>query len=84
VPITITHPPFTPWWQELHDHIFNVPVHPLYLELMPDFHPNSEVIYLYPFCIFTFNHAPFTDQDSVFFCRIQHLPLLPGQSPTIS
>jgi hypothetical protein len=37
VPITITHPSFTSWWQELHDHIFNVPVHPLCLELMPDF-----------------------------------------------
>jgi hypothetical protein len=37
VPITVTHPSFIPWWQELHDHIFNVPVHPLCLELMPDF-----------------------------------------------
>jgi hypothetical protein len=48
VPITVTHPSFIPWWQELHDHIFNVPVHPLCLELMPDFHPTSEVIYLFP------------------------------------
>jgi hypothetical protein len=45
--ITVTHPSFIPWWQELHDHIFNVPVHPFCLELMPDFHPTSEVIYLY-------------------------------------
>jgi hypothetical protein len=49
VPITVTHPSFTSWWQELHYHIFNVPVHPLCLELMPDFHPTSEVIYSYPF-----------------------------------
>jgi hypothetical protein len=56
VPITVTHPSFTPWWQELHDHIFNVPVHPLCLELMPDFHPTSEVIYLFPSF---FNHVPF-------------------------
>jgi hypothetical protein len=27
VPIRITHPSFTSWWQELHDHTFNVPVH---------------------------------------------------------
>jgi hypothetical protein len=58
VPITVTHPSFIPWWQELHDHTFNVPVHPLCLELMPDFHPTSEVIYSYPLCTFTFNHAP--------------------------
>jgi hypothetical protein len=55
VPITIAHPSFTSWWQELHDHIFNVPVHPLCLELMPDFHPISEVINLFPSF---FNHAP--------------------------
>jgi hypothetical protein len=54
VPITIAHPSFTSWWQELHDHIFNVPVHPLCLELMPDFHPTSEVIYLFPSF---FNHV---------------------------
>jgi hypothetical protein len=41
VPITVTHPSFTSWWQELHDHIFNVLVHPLCLELMLDFHPTS-------------------------------------------
>jgi hypothetical protein len=56
--ITVTHPSFIPWWQELHDHIFNVPVHPLCLELMPDFHPTSEVIYSYFLFTFTFNHAP--------------------------
>jgi hypothetical protein len=28
VPITLAHPSFIPWWQEFHDHIFNVPVHP--------------------------------------------------------
>jgi hypothetical protein len=55
VPIIVTHPSFTSWWQELHDHIFNVPVHPLCLELMPDFHPISKVINL--FSLF-FNHAP--------------------------
>jgi hypothetical protein len=58
VPITVTHPSFIPWWQKLHDHIFNVPVHPLCFELMPDFHPTSEVIYSYPLLTFTFNHAP--------------------------
>jgi hypothetical protein len=64
VPITTAHPSFTSWWQELHDHIFNVLVHPLCLELMPDFHPTSEVIYLFPsFLIMSF----FTDQDSVLF-----------------
>jgi hypothetical protein len=55
VPITVTHPTFTSWWQELHDHIFNVPVHPLCLELMPDFHTTSEVINLF---FLLFNHAP--------------------------
>jgi hypothetical protein len=58
VPITTAHPSFTSWWQELHYHIFNVPVHPLCLELMPDFHPTSEAIYLFPcFLIMSF----FTD-----------------------
>jgi hypothetical protein len=64
---TVTHSSFIPWWQELHDHIFNVPVHPLYLELMPDFHPTSEVIY----SSLSFLIIPlFTDQDFVIFCRI--------------
>jgi hypothetical protein len=48
-PITLTHPSFIPWWQELHDHIINVPVHPLCLALMPDFQPTSEVICSFPF-----------------------------------
>jgi hypothetical protein len=66
VPITIAHPSFTYWWQELHDQIFNVLVHPLCPELMPDFHPTSEVIYLFPsFSIISF----FTNQDSVFFLQ---------------
>jgi hypothetical protein len=43
VPITIAHPSFTSWWQEFHDHTFNVPVHSLCLELMPEFQPISEV-----------------------------------------
>jgi hypothetical protein len=61
VPITIAYPSFTSWLQELHDHIFNVPVHPLCLELMPDFHPISEVIYLF---FPSFSTMPFfTDQN---------------------
>jgi hypothetical protein len=52
VPIIVTHPSFIPWWQKHFDHIFNVLVHPLYLELMPDFHPTSEVIYSSPFYIY--------------------------------
>jgi hypothetical protein len=47
VPITIAHPSFTSWWKEFHDHTFNVPVHSLCLELMPDFQTISEVIYLF-------------------------------------
>jgi hypothetical protein len=61
VPITIAHPSFTAWWQEFHDHIFNVPVHSLCLELMPDFQPISEVIYLF-FPLFS-TMSFFTDQD---------------------
>jgi hypothetical protein len=68
VPIEITHPSFIPWWQELHDYIFNVPVYPLCFELMPDFHPTSEVIYLL-FPLFSIMSL-FNDQDFVFFCRI--------------
>jgi hypothetical protein len=49
---------------------------------MPEFHPTSEVIYLF-FPLFSIMPL-FTDQDFVFFCRIQHLPLLPEQSPIIS
>jgi hypothetical protein len=58
VPITFAHPSFIRWWQELHDHIFNMPVHPLCLELMPDFQPNSEVICSSPFLTSVFNHTP--------------------------
>jgi hypothetical protein len=58
VPITFAHPSFILWWQELHDHIFNMPVHPLYLELMPDFQPTSEVIYSSAFLTSVFNHTP--------------------------
>jgi hypothetical protein len=83
VPIAITHPSFILWWQELHDHIFNVPVHPLCLELMFDFHPTSEVYIHIPFIHLPSFMALFTDQDFVIFCRIWHLPHLPGQSPII-
>jgi hypothetical protein len=50
VPTTIAHPSFTFWWQEFHDHTFNVLVHSL-----------SEVIYLFfsSFSIMSF----FTDHD---------------------
>jgi hypothetical protein len=61
VPITIAHPSFTSWWQEFHDHTFNMPVHSLCLELMPDFQPISEVIYLF-FPSFS-TMSLFTDQD---------------------
>jgi hypothetical protein len=47
VPTTIAHPSFTSWWQEFHDHTFNEPVHSFCLELMPDFQPISEVMYLF-------------------------------------
>jgi hypothetical protein len=47
VPTTIAHPSFTSWWQEFHDHTFNEPVHSFCLEIMPDFHPISEVMYLF-------------------------------------
>jgi hypothetical protein len=53
VPITSAHPSFIPWWQELHDHILNIPVHPLCLKLMPDFQPTSEVICSFSYiCLF--------------------------------
>jgi hypothetical protein len=44
VRITLAHPSFIPWWQEFHDHIFNVPVHPLCLERMPDFQPTCHFL----------------------------------------
>jgi hypothetical protein len=56
--ITFAHPSFILWWQELHDHIFNMPVHPLCLELMPDFQPTLEVICSSPFLTSIFNHTP--------------------------
>jgi hypothetical protein len=68
VPITVTHPSFIPLWHELHDHIFNVPVHPLCLELMPDFQPTSEVICPSPFPLSIM--LLFIDHDSVLFYRI--------------
>jgi hypothetical protein len=46
VPTTIAHPLFVTWWQELHDHIFSVPVHSFCLQLMPDFQLALEVIHL--------------------------------------
>jgi hypothetical protein len=82
VPVTITHPFFVPWWQKLHDHTFNVLVHPLCLELMPDFHPTSEVIYSSPpFYIYFQSCFSVLIMIFVIFCRIQYLPHLPGQSP---
>jgi hypothetical protein len=75
----MAHPSFTSWWQEFHDHIFNVPVHPICLNLMLDFHPISGNIPIFPL----FSIMPlFTDQDLAILYRIQYLPLLPGQSPT--
>jgi hypothetical protein len=58
VPTTFAYPSFILWWQELHDHIFNMPVHTLCLELMPDFQPTSEVICSSPFLTSGFNHTP--------------------------
>jgi hypothetical protein len=58
VPQTFAHPSFILWWQELHDHIFDMPVHPLCLELMPDFQPTLEVIGSSPFLTSVFNHTP--------------------------
>jgi hypothetical protein len=49
VPTAIAHPFFASWWQEFHDHTFDVPVHSRCLELMPDFQPISKVIYLFFF-----------------------------------
>jgi hypothetical protein len=58
VPITFALPSFILWWQELHDYIFNIPIHPLSLELMPDFQPTSEIICSSPFLTSVFNHTP--------------------------
>jgi hypothetical protein len=65
VPITFAHPTFILWWQEFHDHIFNMPVHPLYLELMPDFQPTSEVICSSHFLTSVLIILLLTDHDSV-------------------
>jgi hypothetical protein len=58
VPTTFAHPSFILWWQELHDHIFNTPVHPFCLELMPNFQPISELICSSPFLTLVFKHTP--------------------------
>jgi hypothetical protein len=57
-PTTFAHPSFILWWQGLHDHIFNMPVHPLCLELTPDFQPTSEVICSSSFLTSILNHTP--------------------------
>jgi hypothetical protein len=65
MPITFAHPYFILWWQELRDHIFNMPVHPLCLELMPDFQLTSEVnVHLPFFHLFLIILLP-TNHDSV-------------------
>jgi hypothetical protein len=72
VPTSIVNHLFISWWQELHDHIFNEPVHSICLELMPDFQPTSEVMHLSSLLS---NMPSFTDHDFCHFCRIQCLPL---------
>jgi hypothetical protein len=80
VPTTIVHPLFILWWQELHDHIFNEPVHSFCLELMPDFQPASEVIHLsFFFC----QACPLLTMILPPSCRTQCLPLELGQFHTI-
>jgi hypothetical protein len=79
VPITLAHPSFTSWWQEFHDHIFNVPVHPICFELMPDFQPVSKVTCLSPLHICFQSHSSLLIMIHNFFCRIQNLPLGLGQ-----
>jgi hypothetical protein len=66
VPATIAHPSFTSRWQEFHYHTFNMPIHSLFLELMPDFQPISEVIY---FLFLFLNHVLFTDHDPLPFLQ---------------
>jgi hypothetical protein len=70
VPTTFAHPSFTLWWQEFHDHILKRPVHPLCLELMPDFQPTSEVICLSSFLTSILNHTPPCWLWFCPFCRI--------------
>jgi hypothetical protein len=60
VPTSTSLPSFTSWSQESHDHIFNEPVHSLCLELMPDFQPISEVMYLFSL---SSSMSLFTDHD---------------------
>jgi hypothetical protein len=78
VPTSIAHPSFTSWWQELHDQTINESVHSFCLELMLDFQPISEVMYLF----FLFSSMSFfTDHDPLpLLCRIQCLPFELGQS----
>jgi hypothetical protein len=61
VPTSIAHPSFISWWQELHGHIFNEPVHSFCFELMPDFQPISEVMHFFLFSSVSF----LTDHDSL-------------------
>jgi hypothetical protein len=70
VPTKVTHPSFTPWWQEFHDHILNRPVHPLCLELIPDFQPTSEVICSSSSLTSALNHIPPCWLWFCLFCRI--------------
>jgi hypothetical protein len=79
MPITLVHLSFTYWWQEFHDHIFSVPMHPICFELMPDFQPVSEVTCLSPFYICFQSHSFLLIRIHYFFCRIQYLPLGLGQ-----
>jgi hypothetical protein len=78
IPTTVAHPTFNSWWQEFHDHIFSEPVHLFRTELMPDFQPTSEVIWLIlKSDISSSNH----DSDLISFAhRTQCLPLWPGRS----
>jgi hypothetical protein len=70
MPITLVHLSFTYWWQEFHDHIFSVPMHPICFELMPDFQPVSEVTCLSPFYICFQSHSFLLIRIHYFFCRI--------------
>jgi hypothetical protein len=78
---TIAHPSFTLWWQEFHDHLFSEPVHSFCLELMLDFQPTSEVIYL----LFLFSNMSFSTNHGPLplLYRTQCLPLELGKSPTM-
>jgi hypothetical protein len=69
VPTTLAHPSFTSWWQEFHDHTFNVSVHPLCLALMPDFQLTSEVICSSPFNICFQSYSSLLIMTSSSSCR---------------